>query len=106
MPSSIEQSERFEMLPAEAKEAIRSFDYDNALRSVHMKHKLHIDQAAALEREVTEVVFGDSKPYDLIPNIERELRVDAAMAKDIAFDVNDALLKPIQELMKKVKPQE
>jgi len=93
-------TDRFSSLPDDAQKAIRLFKYDDALRALHLKHKLHIDQAAALESDVADVIFGDRKPSELIPALSKDLHIEAAAAKIIAFDINDTVLRPIQDLMK------
>src|SRR4051812_6531072 len=103
MQNSIELLEQFEGLPDDAKKVIRQFKYDAALKAIHEKYRLHIDQAAALEKEVAKVIFGNSKSHELIPSIERELRIPPEKAKEIAFDINQTMLKPLQEAMKNLQ---
>lgn len=106
MNNSITQiKERFDMLPEDTQKAIQSFDYDKALRSIHTKYNLHIDQAGALEQAVADVIFGSTKPYDLIKRISMDLRIEEEKAKEIAFDINTTILKEIQELMKKIQAE-
>ncbi len=102
----IRMKERFERLPEDAQKAISQFDYDGILRNLHLKHKLHIDQASALEKNVADIIFGDKKSSQLILHLEQDLHVGEESAKIIAFDVNDTILKPIQELMKKIQTEE
>ncbi len=104
MTNSLEQmSEKFQQLPDDAQIAISQFDYDKALRDVHMKYKLHIDQASSLEKAVASVVFGEIRPQTLIQIIQSELRLDAELSKSIAFDINQSILLPIQELMRNIQ---
>ncbi|HEY1037099.1 MAG TPA: hypothetical protein VGE62_00790 [Candidatus Paceibacterota bacterium] len=104
MTNSLEQiSDKFQDLPEDAQAAIRQFEYDKALRAIHMKYKLHIDQAASLEKAVANVVFGEIRPQTLISIIQNELRLDAELAKQVAFDVNERILMPIQEIMRNIQ---
>lgn len=106
MTNSIElMEERFASLPEDAQKAIKQFDYDLALKKIHTANKLHIDQAASLEQAVADVVFGDTRPQDLIGVINKELRIDHEKAKEIAFEVNSNILIPIQDLMKKIQSE-
>ena len=101
--SLLQNTERFNLLPEDAKQAIRDFDYDTALKSVHDKYKLHIDQAAALEKAVADVIFGDMHSTELLSYIQRELRVDQSKATEIAVDVNKNVLLPIQMKMREIE---
>jgi hypothetical protein len=101
--SLLQNTERFNLLPEDAKQAIQSFDYDTALKSIHDKYKLHIDQAAALEKAVADVVFGDMHSNELLVYIQRELRVDQSKATEIAVDINKNVLLPIQLKMREIE---
>jgi hypothetical protein len=104
MTNSIElMTEKFNNLPEDAQVAIRAFDYDGALKAIHQKYKLHIDQAASLEKALTDIIFGDDRPLGLIQRLERELRIDMELARNIAGDINSTILKPIQDSMKKLQ---
>ncbi len=106
MTSSIEaQTERFGLLPEDAQKAIQNFDYDSALKGLHTQYKLHIDQAAALEQIVADIVFGDRKAQELIPEIQKELRVTQEQALAIAVDVNHKVLVPIQQNMRAIQAE-
>lgn len=104
MTNSIEtQTERFTLLPDDARTAIQTFDYDTALKDIHSTHKLHIDQAASLEKAVADVIFGDMHTNQLVSYIEKELRLDPGKAIELALDVNAKILLPIQENMRKIQ---
>ena len=63
------------MLPPEdVRTAITSVDLRNKLRSVAEKHRLHVDQAGALENETMLVMLGLEHPRDYIQNLERKRR--------------------------------
>jgi hypothetical protein len=107
MPNSLElMTEKFEMLPEVAKEAIRLFDYDKYMKEIHKKHHLHIDQSYALEQAIAMVIFGEIRPQSLIEKIKEELRFDEEKAKEIAFDVNSMILIPIQGIMKHMQTED
>lgn len=106
MPNSLElMKERFDMLPDDTKKAISMFDYNTALKEIHTKYKLHIDQAASLEKAVADLVFGQIRSSQLIPTISSELRIDITKATEIGYDVNTNILKPIQALMQKIQEE-
>lgn len=98
--------ERFELLPDDVQEAITRFDYDSVLREIQLKYRLHIDQASALEKNIADIIFGDRRASDLIGHLVQDMHIEAEGAKTIAFDVNTSILKPIQDLMKKIQTEE
>ncbi len=106
MTNSIELLENFKDLPDEVQKVISSFKYDEALKGVHEKYKLHIDQASALEKELAKVIFGETKPQQLIPHVQQELHIPAEKAREIVFDVNTSILIPLQNLMKEEQTKE
>lgn len=104
MTNSIENmADRFNQLPSDARKAIQRFDYDGALKRIHMQYKLHIDQASSLEKIVADIVFGDSQSQDMVHLIQAELRVDELIAAKIALDLNKNILVPIQRIMQEIQ---
>jgi hypothetical protein len=104
MTNSIEQiTERFALLPEDAKKAIHDFDYNGALKQIHDTHKLHIDQAAALEKIVADILFGDTHSTQIIGLLQKDLRLDTEKATQIAVEVNTKILLPIQEKMREIQ---
>jgi uncharacterized protein HemY len=104
MANSLElMKEKFDLLPEDAQQAIRTFGYDTALQQIHKKYKLHIDQSYSLEQLIAMVIFGEIRPQSLIPKIQQDLRLDKEKSEEMAFDVNNLVLKPIQELMKNIQ---
>ncbi len=100
MTNSIENmTERFSMLPNDAQKAIQQFEYDKALKKIHITYKLHIDQASSLEKIVADIVFGDKRSQEMVHLIEKELRLPNEEAVKIALEVNRNILMPIQKNM-------
>jgi hypothetical protein len=107
MTNSIElMTEKFSTLPADAQAAIRQFEYDRALKAIHAKYKLHIDQAASLEKALAGIIFGDDRPLSLVQKLQHDLRIDQELAKNITSDVNTTILKPIQDAMRRMQAEE
>lgn len=100
MPNSIELLPDFIDLPSDVQDVIRNFEYDEALKGVQERHKLHIDQAACLEKETAKVIFGEARSHELIQNIQRELRITHEKAQEITIDVNNTILRPLQTSLK------
>jgi hypothetical protein len=99
-------TDRFQLLPTDAQKALQEFEYDKALKEVHAKYKLHIDQAATLEKIVADVIFGDERSQHMIQLIQNDLRLPVETATTIAFDVNDKILTPIQKIMQRIQDEE
>lgn len=94
------------MLPNDAQKAIQQFEYDKALKKIHMAYKLHIDQASSLEKIVADIVFGDQRSQEMVHLIERELRLPNEEAVKVALDVNRNILMPIQKNMQMLQVEE
>ena len=106
MQNSIENLPDFMDLPSDVQKVIRDFKYDEALRAIHSRHKLHIDQAASLEKETARIIFGDARSHELLGNIQKELRIDPKLAQEITLDINNTILKPLQASMKSMQLDE
>ncbi len=104
--SLTKDTKRFEILPEDTQKAIVQFDYDLILRNLQVKHKLHIDQAAALEKNIADIIFGERRSSDLILHLSQDMHVGMEYSKTIAFDVNTSILRPLQDLMKKIQTEE
>lgn len=104
MTNSIELiTERFNLLPEDAQSAIKQFDYDAALKEIHLSYKLHIDQASSLEKAVADVIFGELETTDLLNFLQTELRITPEIAMQLTVDVNKKILIPIQEKMREIQ---
>ncbi len=104
MPNSIENmTDRFNQLPKDAQKAIQMFDYDKALKKIHLSYKLHIDQASSLEKIIANIVFGEERSQEMVHLIEKELRLSNEDAAKIALDVNRNILMPIQNNMRLIQ---
>lgn len=97
MKNSLEQlTERFDVLPEDLKEAIKTFDYDHRLHQIHKKFKLHIDQSVALENAMADIVFGDLKSTDLMHRVQKDLRIGSDNASEIALSLNSEIILPLR----------
>ena len=103
MKNSLELKEQFELLPEDAKNAIRQFEYDKKLKEIHDSYKLHIDQAYSLEKAVADVIFGEIEPLQLISFLKNELRLSPEVATQLASDINTKILLPIQKNMRELQ---
>lgn len=105
MKNSLETKPQFEMLPEDAKTAIREFEYDKILKEIHDSYKLHIDQAYSLEKAVSGVIFGEIETHSLVLFLKNELRLASETALQLSQDINTKILLPIQSKMKALESQ-
>lgn len=103
MKNSLELKEQFELLPEDAKNAIRQFEYDKTLKEIHDSYKLHIDQAYSLEKAISDVIFGEIEPHQLIPFLKNELRLSPETSAQLGSDINTKILLPIQNNMRELQ---
>jgi hypothetical protein len=94
--------EQIKLLPKEVIEAIISVDYKVKLREITKRQKLLIDQAGKLEMETTLVMIGLEPLADYVNNLQRELEITPARAKEIALDVSENIFKEIRIFLEKM----
>lgn len=101
---SIERNtEKFNALPLDYQEAIRTSDYDNKLAIVTKEHKLHIDQSAVLEVLLAKLIFGEIESKDIISKMENSLNITNPEAAHLANELNELVIKPIKENLKNIQ---
>jgi len=100
--STKEAEERFNTLPPEVQKFIYSPEMFAALKNIADKHKLHVDQLALLQAEVSSVMLGFTESQDFVSTLEENVRLEEAEAKLVATEVNDQVLLKIREVMKQL----
>ena len=101
---SIERNtDKFNNLPEDYQEAIRTSDYDNQLALITKEHKLHIDQSAVLEKILAQLIFGEIQPENMISEIEDKIYVSQTEAKIMTTELNQLIIKPIKENLKNIQ---
>lgn len=90
---------RFEELPADVQEAIRSSHMDQKLQEIGAKHALHLDQIGELSDEVYLVMLGFSDPSAFPQQLATQLRLPEDKAGAIAKEVSESLFIPIRKSM-------
>ena len=101
---SIERNtEKFNALPLDYQEAIRTSDYDNSLSSITKDHKLHIDQSAILEVLLAKLIFGEIESEDIISKVENELNITNTESSHLVNELNELIIKPIKENLKNIQ---
>lgn len=94
--------EQVRNLPADVKQAIISVNYQTKLQEITKRQKLMIDQIAKVEMETTLVMIGLEPLTDYVANLQRELGVSEARAREISLDVNENIFKPIRESLRQM----
>lgn len=98
--------DQIKQLPNDVRAAIISVDYQAKLQEITKRQRLLIDQGGKLEMETTLVMIGLEPLTDFTGNIQRELNVDIARAKEIALDVSENIFKPIRNSLYKMNQGE
>ena len=93
-------ADQMKQLPKDVIEAIISVDYKTKLQEITKHQRLLIDQAAKMEMETTLVMIGLEPLADYIGNLQRELAIPEARAKEIAVDISESIFKPIRDSLK------
>ena len=90
-------AEQMKNLPKDVVASIASANYKIKLQEITQRQNLLIDQAGALEMETTLVMIGLEPLADYIDNLQRELDIPLARAKEIATDVNKNIFQTIRD---------
>lgn len=88
---------RLKELPEVVQSAIMGASVQQHLRALADTHKLHLDQWQVLENEVVMTLMGLQPADELESNIQREVEVDAAMARTLATDIALNVFEPIRK---------
>lgn len=97
MPSSDAIQERFKQLPKVVQDAITSSDIEKHMRELADKQKLHVDQWQSLENQVMLALLGFNRVEDMEKNLEKAVGVDAAVAHELALNINTIVFEPVRQ---------
>lgn len=95
-------AEQIKKLPNAVREAILSVDYNKNLQEITKRQRLLIDQADKLEAETSLVMLGLAPITDYVSNLEKNLELAPARAKEVATDVNESIFKKIRASLEKM----
>ena len=93
---------KYAELPPNLREAYGSIKTTEILEEIGKKHGLHIDKIGELVDETGYVMLGVTPPGEFITKLEGAAGIDRTKAKEIAFDVNEQVFKPIRDALKRV----
>lgn len=69
-------------------------------QDIMKKHALHLDQGAALERDLTLVLLGAREPSALATNLKEEAHLDDATLSAVLTDVNEQVFMPLRDALR------
>ena len=94
-------AERFNDLQPEIQDAIMNSDYEKNIYEIAQKHKLSVEQMGEFESDTTLVMLGQIHPDEYNKELADDLNLPENKINEIVNDVNEKILKPIRELLKK-----
>lgn len=89
--------EHFDDLPPVIQDVVLHSNWQAKIRSIVQKHKLHIDQGAAIENLVLITMLGIETPEGFIENAKEHARVDETQAFQISADVEREIFHEIRQ---------
>ncbi len=100
--SAEEAKKKYDSLPEEVKSLLYSPQMSFTIQQIGTKNKLHLDQVDLLNNETGQFMLGFVEPKDFPEALVEMLSVDRTQADTIVKDIDEMLLTPIREAMKKV----
>jgi hypothetical protein len=92
-------AEKYKGLPEALQQAISSADLPPIIQSISQKNALHLDQAGALETEITLVLLGVENYSTFAGNLEREMHITPELAGQIAKEVDDLVFRKVKRFL-------
>lgn len=94
---------RIKSLPQDIQNAVLDAKLPEKLNAIGLGHGLHVDQIGTLMDDVNMVMLGLISPDSFNSAIMKELNLPAEKANALVVDVNEQILRPIRESLKKVQ---
>ncbi|MDP3052282.1 MAG: hypothetical protein Q8N42_02120, partial [bacterium] len=95
----------YHRLPKDVQEAILSVDTSEAIREIGEKHKLMVDKIGDLADETGLVMLGVTRPSQYVPHLIERLEVSQEAAQEITEEVNNRILFPIRDSLRKIQQE-
>jgi hypothetical protein len=70
------------------------------------RYDLHVDQVGLLERELTSLLMGLESPEEFVAALSTEGRLSPEAVEGIIGDVNNEIIKPLQEALRALPKEE
>ncbi|HCR52670.1 TPA: hypothetical protein DIV48_03460 [Candidatus Kaiserbacteria bacterium] len=95
-------------LPPPIRSYLAQGRYTSVAKNLMMKHRLRIDQAGILEREIMLLLMGIENPDEFTQSLAEEAKLDEQTINGIVQDVNEQIFIPLREEMRRgeQKPQQ
>ena len=93
--------ERYNSLQPEVQAAIMDSNYEKHIYDIAQKYKMTIEQMGKFEADTTLVMLGQIHPDDYNETLVDDLNLPADKINEIVNDVNEKILGPIREILKK-----
>jgi len=90
---------RLAELPADVREAIVSTNVSEKIRAIGQRNSLHIDQLGDLEDETLLVMLGFADSSEFGDALQKTLRVEEPLARQLAQEINNEVFASIRESM-------
>ncbi len=104
MPSNYkttQYNEIFDKLPSPIKDTIANLDSAEKVYKIAQNHRLQIDQAGTLNQITIDVLMGITAAKDFLETVKKDLNIDHGEAISIVNDIDDAMFKPVREIMER-----
>lgn len=95
-------AELYERIPTDIRMVMDNDEHADKIRAISKKYNLHIDQLGELSAHIGYLMVGALKPKQFIPELVEEMNIDEATATKIVQEVNEQLLTPIRDSLKKI----
>lgn len=93
--------EQFLSLPKVVQDIITDSGWQFTIRDIIKKFNLRIDQGGIIEQEVMFVMFGFEDADTFVENIQREAKLDAKVANELADEVARIIFAPLRAALMK-----
>jgi len=101
LPEKVQEmiSDLVSVLPDYMRNTLAAFDWQNEIVRVGAKYQLNDSQNQNLIVETALVILGVSEPVTYVQTIENYLGVSEEIAENIALEIVDRVINPLQENM-------
>lgn len=93
---------QYKILPEKIQDMMGATETVDTVLDIGKKHNMHIDQLNALSEEVSLVLYGLEKPESFHGNLRKYLGLSEDEANLITYEINQRILLPLREEIKKL----
>lgn len=96
---------RLDELPLDIKEGVLNVDFLQEIREIQKAQKLHIDQGAALENLIFNIILGNIEESEFLHRAKEEIQIDENQVILIESMVNEKILNPIKREIERLQEE-